>query len=244
MSVPFPDPASDDDPAARLLAEAAPGDNVPPLSVSQLSAAIKRTVEDGFARVRVRGELSGTKRAASGHFYAALKDDNALIDMVMWKGQAGRLAFRPEDGIEVIATGKLTTYPGRSKYQLVVDTLEVAGEGALMLLFEKLKARLGAEGLFDQDRKRALPYLPATIGVVTSPTGAVIRDILHRLADRCPTRVIVWPVLVQGDGAAAQVAGAVRGFDALEPGGPVPRPDLVIVARGGGSIEDLWAFNE
>jgi exodeoxyribonuclease VII large subunit len=244
MSVPFPDPASDDGTEARLLAEASPGDNAPALSVSQLSAAIKRTVEDGFARVRVRGELSGAKRAASGHFYAALKDDNALIDMVMWKGQAGRLAFRPEDGIEVIATGKLTTYPGRSKYQLVVDTLEVAGEGALMLLFEKLKARLGGEGLFDRERKQALPYLPQVIGVVTSPTGAVIRDILHRLADRCPTRVIVWPVLVQGEGAAAQVANAVRGFDALAPGGPVPRPDLVIVARGGGSIEDLWAFNE
>ncbi|KGB53169.1 Exodeoxyribonuclease 7 large subunit [Sphingopyxis sp. LC81] len=245
MSVPFPDTASDDGTEARLLAEAAPGDNAPALSVSQLSAAIKRTVEDGFARVRVRGELSGAKRAASGHFYAALKDDNALIDMVMWKGQAGRLAFRPEDGIEVIATGKLTTYPGRSKYQLVVDTLEVAGEGALMLLFEKLKARLGAEGLFDRTRKYdRLPYLPRTIGVVTSPTGAVIRDILHRLADRCPTHVIVWPVLVQGDGAAAQVANAIRGFDAIAPGGPVPRPDLVIVARGGGSIEDLWAFNE
>jgi len=254
MSVPFPDTASDSDTPARLLAEGAPGDNVglspsgdgaPPLSVSQLSAAIKRTVEDGFARVRVRGELSGTKRAASGHFYAAMKDDNALIDMVMWKGQAARLAFRPEDGIEVIATGKLTTYPGRSKYQLVVDTLEVAGEGALMLLFEKLKARLGAEGLFDRDRKyERLPYLPRTIGVVTSPTGAVIRDILHRLADRCPTHVIVWPVLVQGDGAAAQVANAIRGFDGLEADGPVPRPDLVIVARGGGSIEDLWAFNE
>ncbi|WP_428684608.1 exodeoxyribonuclease VII large subunit [Sphingopyxis sp.] len=244
MSVPFPDPASDDGTEARLLAEASPGDNAPALSVSQLSAAIKRTVEDGFARVRVRGELSGAKRAASGHFYAALKDDNALIDMVMWKGQAGRLAFRPEDGIEVIATGKLTTYPGRSKYQLVVDTLEVAGEGALMLLFEKLKARLGAEGLFDRERKQPLPYLPQVIGVVTSPTGAVIRDILHRLADRCPTRVIVWPVLVQGEGAAAQVANAVRGFDAIAPGGPVLRPDLVIVARGGGSIEDLWAFNE
>ncbi len=241
MSVPFP---SDDDTEARLLAEATAGDNAPALSVTQLSAAIKRTVEDGFARVRVRGELSGAKRAASGHFYAALKDDNALIDMVMWKGQAARLAFRPEDGIEVIATGQLTTYPGRSKYQLVVESLEVAGEGALMLLFEKLKARLGAEGLFDREGKQSLPYLPRVIGVVTSPTGAVIRDILHRLADRCPTRVIVWPVLVQGEGAAAQVANAVRGFDALAPGGPVPRPDLVIVARGGGSIEDLWAFNE
>jgi len=244
MAVPFPDEASGDGTDARLLAEDAPGDNAPALSVSQLSAAIKRTVEDGFSRVRVRGELSGAKRAASGHFYAALKDDNALIDMVMWKGQAARLAFRPEDGIEVIATGKLTTYPGRSKYQLVVESLEVAGEGALMLLFEKLKARLGSEGLFDQGRKQPLPYLPRTIGVVTSPTGAVIRDILHRLADRCPTHVIVWPVLVQGEGAAAQVAKAVRGFDALALGGPVPRPDLVIVARGGGSIEDLWAFNE
>ncbi|MFN4358211.1 exodeoxyribonuclease VII large subunit [Sphingopyxis alaskensis] len=244
MAVPFPDEAPGDGTDARLLAEAAPGDNVPPLSVSQLSAAIKRTVEDGFARVRVRGELSGAKRAASGHFYAALKDDNALIDMVMWKGQAARLAFRPEDGIEVIATGRLTTYPGRSKYQLVVESLEVAGEGALMLLFEKLKARLGGEGLFDRDRKQPLPYLPRTIGVVTSPTGAVIRDILHRLADRCPAHVIVWPVLVQGEGAAAQVASAIRGFDALEADDPVPRPDLVIVARGGGSIEDLWAFNE
>jgi exodeoxyribonuclease VII large subunit len=245
MSVPFPDTASDDGTEARLLAEAGPGDNAPALSVSQLSAAIKRTVEDGFARVRVRGELSGAKRAASGHFYACLKDDNALIDMVMWKGQAGRLAFRPEDGIEVIACGRLTTYPGRSKYQLVVETLEVAGEGALMLLFEKLKARLGAEGLFDRSRKYdRLPYLPRTIGVVTSPTGAVIRDILHRLADRCPTHVILWPVLVQGEGAAAQVAAAIRGFDAIQPGEAVPRPDLVIVARGGGSIEDLWAFNE
>ena len=244
MAVPFPDEAPGNGTDARLLAEEAPGDNAPPLSVSQLSAAIKRTVEDGFARVRVRGELSGAKRAASGHFYAALKDDNALIDMVMWKGQAARLAFRPEDGIEVIATGKLTTYPGRSKYQLVVDTLEVAGEGALMLLFEKLKARLGAEGLFDVERKQDLPRLPRIIGVVTSPTGAVIRDILHRLADRFPTHVIVWPVLVQGDGAAAQVANAIRGFDAIEPGGAVPRPELVIVARGGGSIEDLWAFNE
>ncbi len=194
--------------------------------------------------MRVRGELSGAKRAASGHFYAALKDDNALIDMVMWKGQAARLAFRPEDGIEVIATGRVTTYAGRSKYQLVVDSLEVAGEGALMLLFEKLKARLGGEGLFDRERKQGLPFLPRTIGVVTSPTGAVIRDILHRLADRCPAHVLVWPVLVQGEGAAAQVANAVRGFDALRPGGAVPRPDLLIVARGGGSIEDLWAFNE
>ena len=241
MSGPF---AEDEAPPARLLAEGAAGDNAPPLSVSQLSNALKRVVEDGFGRVRVRGELSGTKRAASGHLYSALKDDAALIDMVMWKGQAARLAFRPEDGVEVIATGRLTTYPGRSKYQLIADALEVAGEGALMLLFEKLKARLKAEGLFDRP-KQALPKLPRTIGVVTSPTGAVIRDILHRIGDRFPCQVIVWPVLVQGEGAAAQVAAAVRGFDALPTsGGPVPRPDLVIVARGGGSIEDLWAFNE
>jgi exodeoxyribonuclease VII large subunit len=242
----MPGPLAEDDdmPSARLLAEAAAGDNAPALSVSQLSSALKRVVEDGFGRVRVRGELSGTKRAASGHLYGALKDDAALIDMVMWKGQAARLAFRPEDGVEVIATGRLTTYPGRSKYQLIADALEVAGEGALMLLFEKLKARLKAEGLFDRP-KQPLPRLPRTIGVVTSPTGAVIRDILHRIADRFPVRVIVWPVLVQGEGAAAQVAAAVRGFDALPVGGgAVPRPDLVIVARGGGSIEDLWAFNE
>jgi exodeoxyribonuclease VII large subunit len=241
-----PSPSTEDDYMlpARLLAEAAAGDNAPALSVSQLSSALKRVVEDGFGRVRVRGELSGTKRAASGHLYGALKDDSALIDMVMWKGQASRLAFRPEDGVEVIATGRLTTYPGRSKYQLIADALEVAGEGALMLLFEKLKARLKAEGLFDRP-KQPLPRLPRIIGVVTSPTGAVIRDILHRIGDRFPVRVIVWPVLVQGDGAAAQVAAAVRGFDALPAhGGPVPRPDLVIVARGGGSIEDLWAFNE
>jgi exodeoxyribonuclease VII large subunit len=241
LSGPF---AEDEAPPARLLAEGAAGDNAPPLSVSQLSNALKRVVEDGFGRVRVRGELSGTKRAASGHLYSALKDDAALIDMVMWKGQAGRLAFRPEDGVEVIATGRLTTYPGRSKYQLIADSLEVAGEGALMLLFEKLKARLKAEGLFDRP-KAPLPRLPRTIGVVTSPTGAVIRDILHRIGDRFPVRVIIWPVLVQGEGAAAQVAAAVRGFDALPvSGGPVLRPDLVIVARGGGSIEDLWAFNE
>jgi exodeoxyribonuclease VII large subunit len=243
----MPDPFTEetaDMPPARLLADAAAGDNAPALSVSQLSSALKRVVEDGFGRVRVRGELSGTKRAASGHLYASLKDENALIDMVMWKGQAGRLAFRPEDGVEVIATGRLTTFPGRSKYQLVADSMEVAGEGALMLLFERLKARLRAEGLFDRP-KQPIPRLPRVIGVVTSPTGAVIRDILHRLGDRFPVRVLVWPVLVQGDGAAAQVAAAVRGFDALAAtGGVLPRPDLVIVARGGGSIEDLWAFNE
>ena len=232
------------DVSGRLLAEDRAGDNAPPLSVSELSGLLKRTVEDRFGHVRLRGEISGFKRATSGHLYLALKDDNAVIDGVMWKGGAGRLAFSPQDGVEVIATGKLTTYPGRSKYQIVIERMELAGEGALMALLEKLKAKLAAEGLFAPDRKRRLPFLPRTIGVVTSPTGAVIRDILHRLADRCPTNVLLWPVLVQGEGAAAQVARAVRGFSAMPADGPLPRPDLVIVARGGGSIEDLWSFNE
>ena len=221
-----------------------PGDNSAAESVSELSGRLKRMVEGEFGRVRLRGEISGWKRAASGHCYLALKDDQAVIDGVMWKGQAALIPFSPQDGIEVIACGKLTTYPGRSKYQIVIDRMELAGEGALMALLEKLKAQLGAEGLFDQSRKKALPFMPRVIGVVTSPTGAVIRDILHRLADRCPTHVVVWPVKVQGDGAAQEVAAAIRGFDAIQPGGPVPRPDLVIVARGGGSVEDLWAFNE
>ena len=219
-------------------------DNAPEFSVSELASAIKRTVEDAFGYVRVRGEISGLKVAASGHVYLCLKDDKAVIDGVMWKGPAGVLKFRPEDGLEVIATGKLTTYPGRSKYQIVIERMEPAGVGALMALLEKRKAQLAAEGLFAAERKRPLPFLPQVIGVVTSPTGAVIRDILHRLNDRFPRRVIVWPVLVQGDGAAEQVARAVRGFNACAVGGAVPRPDLLIVARGGGSIEDLWAFNE
>jgi exodeoxyribonuclease VII large subunit len=230
-----------DNEEGRLLADERPGDNSGALSVSEISALLKRHVETGFARVRIRGEISGFKRPASGHLYLALKDENAVIDGVMWKGGAARLAFVPQDGVEVIATGKLTTYPGRSKYQIVIETMEIAGEGALLALLEKLKARLHAEGLFASERKRALPFLPATIGVVTSPTGAVIRDILHRLADRCPTRVIVWPVLVQGQGSAQQIARAVTGFSALKGD---DRPDLIIVARGGGSIEDLWAFNE
>ncbi len=229
------------DDTARLLAETVPGDNSAPLSVSELSARLKRHVEDGFGRVRLRGEISGWKRVASGHCYFALKDDRAMIDGVMWKGTAAGLAFAPEDGIEVIATGKLTTYPSRSKYQIIVEGMELAGAGAMFALLEKLKAKLAAEGLFDAQRKQPLPFLPRTIGVVTSPTGAVIRDILHRLDDRFPTRIIVWPVLVQGPGAAAQIAGAIAGFGSMA--GP-DRPDLVIVARGGGSIEDLWAFNE
>lgn len=224
-----------------LLAGERAGDNAGALSVSEISAALKRHVEQGFAHVRIRGEISGFKRAASGHLYLALKDENAVIDAIMWKGGAARLAFQPQDGIEVIASGKLTTFPGRSKYQIVIDTMEIAGEGALLALLEKLKATLAAEGLFAPERKRPLPFLPRTIGVVTSPTGAVIRDILHRLEDRCPTRVIVWPVLVQGQGSAAQVAAAVNGFSAMQ---GADRPDLVIVARGGGSIEDLWGFNE
>jgi exodeoxyribonuclease VII large subunit len=235
-------PNSDND--AGLVARERQGDNAQPLTISEISALLKRTVEDRFGFVRLRGELSGVKRAASGHFYCALKDEGAVIDGVMWKGNVQRLNFRAEDGLEVIATGKLTTYPGRSKYQIVIDSMELAGEGALLALLEKTRARLAAEGLFDERRKRALPFLPRVIGVVTSPTGAVIRDILHRLADRFPSHVLVWPVLVQGQGAAEQVAAAVRGFSALEAGGPVPRPDVVIVARGGGSIEDLWSFNE
>ncbi len=244
MALPFDDEDDAIDRKAPLLAKATPGDNAEPLSISELSARLKRTVEDRFGFVRLRGELSGVKRAASGHLYCCLKDDKAVIDGVMWKGGAQRLAFRPEDGVEVIATGKLTTYPGRSKYQIVVESMEIAGEGALLALLEKLRARLAAEGLFSVERKKPLPFLPRTIGVVTSPTGAVIRDILHRLADRFPSRVLVWPVLVQGQGAAEQVAAAVRGFSAMPAGGAVPRPDLVIVARGGGSIEDLWSFNE
>ena len=240
MDSPFPD----DEGNSRLLAEAKAGSNAPALSVSEISNALKRTVEDRFGHVRVRGEISGFKRAASGHLYFSLKDADAKLDGEMWKGNAGRLPFAPEDGLEVIATGKLTTYAGRSSYQIVADRMELAGEGALMLLFEKLKARLAAEGLFDGARKRPIPYLPRTIGIVTSPTGAVIRDMMHRLEDRFPSHVILWPVMVQGDGAAAQIAAAVRGFSAMPADGPVARPDLLIVARGGGSIEDLWAFNE
>ncbi len=228
----------------RLVAEPVPGDNAAPMAVGELALKLKRVVESEFGHVRLRGEISGYKRVASGHAYLSLKDDSAVIDGVIWKGQVALIPFQPQDGIEVIATGKVTTYPGRSKYQIVIERMELAGEGALMALLEKLKASLAAEGLFDNRRKKMLPYLPLVIGVITSPTGAVIRDIIHRIEDRCPTRVVVWPVKVQGDGAAAEVAAALRGFDAIQPGGPVPRPDLIIVARGGGSIEDLWAFNE
>lgn len=219
-------------------------DNVAEFSVSELSQALKRAVEEEFGHVRVRGEISGFKRAASGHLYMALKDEDAVLDAVCWRGTAGRLGLQPEDGMEVVATGRLTTYPGRSKYQIVVEAMELAGEGALLKLLEDRKRKLAEDGLFDAASKRDLPFLPQVIGVVTSPTGAVIRDILHRLADRFPCRVLLWPVLVQGEGAAAQVAAAIEGFNAMAMGGGVPRPDLLIVARGGGSLEDLWAFNE
>ena len=207
--------------------------------MSEIANALKRTVEDRFGYVRLRGELSGVKRAASGHLYCSLKDDKAVIDGVMWRGQAARLGFAIEDGLEVVASGKITTYPGRSKYQIVIERMEVAGEGALLALLEKNRRRFEAEGLFATERKRALPFIPRKIGVVTSPTGAVIRDIMHRLADRFPSHVVLWPVIVQGQGAAEQVAGAIRGLAALD-----DPPDLLIVGRGGGSIEDLWAFNE
>src|SRR5690349_9362825 len=239
-----PDPKSNmsinlpEETRAGLLANVAPGDNSPALSVSELSGALKRTIENAFGQVRVRGEISGFKRHNSGHCYFTLKDENACIDAVIWRSNAVALAFLPEDGAEVIATGRLTTYPGRSKYQIVVERMELAGEGALLALLEKRRKALAAEGLFDPARKRRLPFLPQVIGVVTSPTGAVIRDILHRLGDRCPTRVILWPVAVQGEGAAARIAQAIRGFRLFE-----PKPDLLIVARGGGSIEDLWPFN-
>jgi exodeoxyribonuclease VII large subunit len=214
-------------------------------SVSELAGALKRTVEDQFGFVRVRGEISGYRGPhSSGHVYFSLKDANAKIDAVIWKGVFGRLKMRPEEGLEVIATGKMTTFPGKSSYQIVIDHLELAGLGALMALLEQRRRKLAAEGLFDEGRKQLIPYLPRVIGVVTSPTGAVIRDILHRLHDRCPTRVIVWPVRVQGETSAAEVTAAINGFNALPATGPIPRPDVLIVARGGGSLEDLMAFND
>jgi exodeoxyribonuclease VII large subunit len=219
--------------------------NLQEWSVSELSAALKRTVEDAYGYVRVRGEVSGFRGASpSGHCYFRLKDDKAVLEGVIWKGTYGRMRVKPEEGLDVIATGRLTTFPGSSKYQIVIDSLEPAGIGALMKLLEERKKKLAAEGLFDEARKQLLPFLPEVIGVVTSPTGAVIRDILHRLADRFPRRVLVWPVRVQGETSAAEVANAIQGFNDLPEDGPLPRPDLIIVARGGGSLEDLWSFNE
>lgn len=217
--------------------------NVPEFSVSELAALIKKTVESGFGLVRVRGEISGLRPASSGHVYFSLKDQNgAVLKTVCWKGKAASLRARPENGLEVICTGKITTYPGGSEYQLVLDAMEVAGAGALMAMLEKRKKDFAARGFFDPARKKRLPFLPGVIGVVTSPTGAVIRDIIHRVSDRFPVRVIVWPVAVQGAGAEKEIAAAVRGFNSPPPG--VPKPDVIIVARGGGSVEDLWCFNE
>jgi exodeoxyribonuclease VII large subunit len=222
----------------------APRDNNPPLSISELSFALKRTLEDRFGHVRLRGEVSKVNRHASGHVYLTLKDDRSAIDGVVWKGQVRGLGVQPETGLEVIVTGKITSYPARSSYQIVIETMEAAGAGALLAQLERLKTKLAGEGLFEAARKKPLPAFPAVIGVITSPTGAVIRDILHRIAERWPCRVIVWPVVVQGDAACGQVSTAIRGFDALTPDGPIPRPDLLIVARGGGSVEDLWCFND
>jgi len=219
--------------------------NAHEFSVSEISFALKRTVEDQFGNVRVRGEISGYRgQHSSGHAYFALKDDRAKLDAVVWKGTFSRLKVRPEEGMEVIATGKLTTYPGKSNYQIVIDNIEPAGAGALMALLEERKRKLTAEGLFDEARKQLLPFMPRIIGVVTSPTGSVIRDIIHRISDRFPLHVLVWPVRVQGETTGAEVANAVAGFNALPDDGAIPRPDVIIVARGGGSLEDLWGFND
>lgn len=217
---------------------------IPEFTVSEISFAIKRTMENTFAHVRVRGEIFGCKRADSGHYYLSLKDENANLSAVCWKGVAAGLKVKPEDGLEVIATGRITTFAGKSSYQLVIEQMEVAGTGALLKLLEERKQKFAAEGLFDPAHKKQIPFLPRVIGVVTSPTGAVIRDIIHRVTDRFPSRIIIWPTLVQGEGAAEQIAAAVNGFNRLPPNGQVPRPDLLIVARGGGSLEDLWCFNE
>ncbi|MDE1172996.1 MAG: exodeoxyribonuclease VII large subunit [Parvibaculaceae bacterium] len=226
-----------------MPSDANPG-NAHEFSVTELSFALKRTVEEEFAHVRVRGEVGRVSRPGSGHIYLDLKDDKSVLAAVIWKGVAAGFRIKPEQGLEVIVTGRLTTFPGQSKYQLVIEQMEPAGAGALMLLLEERKKKLEAEGLFDPARKRAIPFLPEVIGVITSPTGAVIRDILHRLSDRFPRRVLVWPVRVQGEASAAEVAAAIEGFNALPEGGSLPKPDLLIVARGGGSLEDLWSFNE
>lgn len=217
--------------------------NLPEFSVSELSGAIKRAVEEGFPFVRVRGEISGLKTVASGHTYFDLKDDKAVLNAIIWKQQSRAMRLKPESGMDVVCTGRVTTYPGSSRYQLIVEQIELAGQGALMALLEERRKRLLAEGLFDASRKKKLPFLPGVIGVVTSPTGAVIRDIMHRLEARFPRRVLLWPVAVQGERAAAEIAAAIAGFNALD-GRILPRPDLLIVARGGGSLEDLMAFND
>ncbi|PZQ49473.1 MAG: exodeoxyribonuclease VII large subunit [Rhodovulum sulfidophilum] len=228
----------------ELFEDTRPGANAPEFTVSEISGAVKRVIEGEFGRVRVRGEVGRVSRPSSGHLYLDLKDDRSVLGAVIWKGTARGLATKPEEGMEVVATGRLTTFPGSSKYQMVIEEIAPAGAGALMAMLEKRRQALAAEGLFDAGRKRALPYLPEVIGVVTSPSGAVIRDILHRLRERFPRPVLLWPVTVQGPNCAAEVTAAIRGFNALAPGGRIPRPDVLIVARGGGSIEDLWGFNE
>ncbi|WP_213684523.1 exodeoxyribonuclease VII large subunit [Roseicyclus sp.] len=230
-----------------LIADEGPGPNpgnAPEFTVSEISGAVKRTIEGGFSHIRVRGEVGRLSLPRSGHVYLDLKDDRSVLSAVIWKGTAARLAHPPEEGMEVIVTGRLTTFPGQSKYQMVIEDLRPAGAGALMAMLEKRRAMLAAEGLFDPARKKPLPFLPGVIGVVTSPSGAVIRDILHRLRERFPRHVLIWPVAVQGANCAPEVSRAIRGFNAIVPGGPIPRPDLIIVARGGGSLEDLWGFNE
>ncbi|MEL7214118.1 MAG: exodeoxyribonuclease VII large subunit [Pseudomonadota bacterium] len=227
-----------------LIDDPIPGQNAPEFTVTEISGAVKKTIEGEFSHVRVRGEIGRVSRPRSGHIYLDLKDDRSVLNGVIWKGVAARLPTQPEEGLEVVATGRLTTFGGQSKYQMVIEDIAPAGMGALMAMLEKRKKALAAEGLFDPARKKPIPYLPEIIGVVTSPSGAVIRDVLHRLRDRFPRKVLIWPVAVQGAKCAPEVARAIEGFNALTPGGALPRPDLLIVARGGGSLEDLWGFNE
>ncbi len=226
------------------LFEAPPASNAAEYTVSELSGAVKKVIEGEFGLIRVRGEVGRVSKPASGHLYFDMKDDRNVIAAIAWKGQVAKMQVRPEEGMEVVATGRMTTFPGQSKYQLIVDDVAPAGAGALMAMLEKRRAALAAEGLFDAARKKPIPYLPQVIGVITSPSGAVIRDILHRLRDRFPRHVLIWPVAVQGQSCAPEVVAAIRGFNALVPGGTIPRPDLIIVARGGGSLEDLWGFND
>ncbi|WP_224825541.1 exodeoxyribonuclease VII large subunit [Cognatishimia sp. MH4019] len=227
-----------------LIDDDLPGRNAPEFTVTEISGAVKKTIEGEYSHVRVRGEIGRVSRPRSGHIYLDLKDDRSVLNGVIWKGVAARLPTQPEEGLEVVATGRLTTFGGQSKYQMVIEDIAPAGMGALMAMLEKRKKALAAEGLFDPASKKPIPYLPEIIGVVTSPSGAVIRDILHRLRDRFPRKVLIWPVAVQGANCAPEVARAIEGFNAFTPGGALPRPDLIIVARGGGSLEDLWGFNE
>jgi len=229
---------------SSLIDDAPEGVNIPEFSVSEISGAVKRLVEDEFGHVRIRGEIGRVSRPRSGHVYLDLKDERAVLAAVVWKGAAAHLDIQPVEGDEVVAVGRLTTFPGQSKYQLIIERLAYAGEGALLAKLERLRKAMATEGLFEPERKRPLPYLPRVIGVVTSPSGAVIRDILHRLAERFPVQVLVWPVAVQGERCAPEVSTVIRAFSALPEGGPIPRPEVLIVARGGGSLEDLWGFND